>query len=147
MVDVFGLVYQMSTASGHQVELRVTRRSKLAGVMRDCGSSKAVLDYLREAGEYRRAFEIRQHVRRSHAAVSWALSVKTCASFLSIRAFIPRSIFWMDTPARPSNILANIWPTSFAFAPSRPRTFANRSAFGAWSIWKPSETPRAVPFY
>lgn len=28
-----------------------------------------------------------------------------------------------------------------------PRTFANRSAFGAWSIWKPSETPRAVPFY
>ena len=73
MIDVFGMVYQMSVASGHPVELRVTRRSKLAGVMRDCGSSKAVLDYLREVGEYRRAFEIRQHVRRSHAAVSWAL--------------------------------------------------------------------------
>ena len=73
MIDAFGLVYQMSVASGRPVELRVTRRSKLAGVMRDCGSSKAVLDYLREAGEYRRAFEIRQYVRRSHAAVSWAL--------------------------------------------------------------------------
>ena len=73
MVDVFGLVYQMSTASGHPAELRVTRRSKMAGVMRDCGSSKAVLDYLQSAGDYRRACDIRQHVRRSHAAVSWAL--------------------------------------------------------------------------
>ena len=73
MVDVFGLVYQMSVASGHPVELRVTRRSKLAGVMRDCGSSKAVLDYLLEAGEYRRACDIKQHVHKSHATVSWAL--------------------------------------------------------------------------
>ncbi len=71
--DVFGLVYQMSIASGHQVELRVTRRSKLAGVMRDGGSSQAVLEYLQSAGGYRAVCEIRQHVPRSHGAVSWAL--------------------------------------------------------------------------
>ncbi len=73
MNDVFGLAYQMCSAACHPTEIPVVRRSSLAGVMRDGGSSKAVLDYLREAGEYRRAFEIRQHVRRSHAAVSWAL--------------------------------------------------------------------------
>ena len=73
MIDVFCIAHQMSAAAGNPVAVPPVRRSRLAGVMRDCGSSKAVLDYLREAGEYRRAFEIRQYVRRSHAAVSWAL--------------------------------------------------------------------------
>lgn len=73
MIDVFGLVHQMSAAAGHPVVVQPVRRSRLAGVMRDGGSSQAVLAYLQSAGGYRAVCEIRQHVPRSHGAVSWAL--------------------------------------------------------------------------
>ena len=73
MIDVFCIAHQMSAASGNPVAVPPVRRSRLAGVMRDCGSSKAVLDYLREAGGYRMACEIRAQTQRSRAAVSWAL--------------------------------------------------------------------------
>lgn len=73
MIDVFCIAHQMSAAAGHPVVVQPVRRSRLAGVMRDGGSSQAVLAYLQSAGGYRAVCEIRQHVRRSHAAVSWAL--------------------------------------------------------------------------
>lgn len=73
MIDVFGIAHQMSAAAGNPVSAPLARRSRLAGVMREGGSSRAVLAYLQSAGGYRAVCEIRQHVRRSHAAVSWAL--------------------------------------------------------------------------
>ncbi len=73
MIDVFCIAHQMSAAAGNPVAVSPVRRSRLAGVMRDGGSSRAVLEYLQSAGGYRAVCEIRQHVPRSHAAVSWAL--------------------------------------------------------------------------
>ena len=73
MIDVFGLAHQLSAAACNPAVLSPVRRSRLAGVMRDGGSSQAVLEYLQSAGGYRAVCEIRQHVPRSHGAVSWAL--------------------------------------------------------------------------
>jgi len=73
VIDVFCIAHQMSAASRNPVAVPPVRRSRLAGVMRDGGSSQAVLEYLQSAGGYRAVCEIRQHVPRSHGAISWAL--------------------------------------------------------------------------